>query len=69
MDELRLGQISGQFQSCFWRFEEALQGIEKDLQMGRGLDGLDIIGANTSPNMGGPLVNQEMRAHIESLQK
>jgi len=69
MDELRMGQISQQFQSCFWRFDEALQGIEKDLQMGRDVDGLDLIGENKSPNFGGPLVNQEMRAQIESLQK
>lgn len=37
--------------------------------MGRDLDGLEIIGTNTAPNFGGPLVNQEMRAQIESLQK
>lgn len=37
--------------------------------MGRDVDGLDLIGENKSPNFGGPLVNQEMRAQIESLQK
>lgn len=31
VDELRMGQIGQQFQSCFWRFDEVLQGIEKDL--------------------------------------
>mgnify|MGYP003329179176 CR=1 FL=1 len=30
---------------------------------------IEIIGTNTSPNFGGPLVNQEMRAQVETLQK
>ena len=68
IEELKMQQITGQFQSCFWKFEEALKAIERGFMMGEGLGPSGPLGGGLS-DLSNPAVNHELRVQVEFQQK